>query len=97
MLQFIQRFRPFISSGAQTLGTIYKHLLDARTNQSDSRIRTLEKSLELQAALNETVEVQIKIVQASLESVQKTLRVVVLGTIATATIAGLALAVALLR
>lgn len=94
MVQFIQRFRPLISNAA---GVIYKHLLAARANHADARIAALEKGLEMQAALNETVEVQIKTVQSSLETVQKTLRIVILGVIATATLAGLALAVALLR
>ncbi len=93
MLQVIQRFRPLISSAADA---IYKHLLDARSGNSEARIGALEKGLELQAALNETVEVQIKIIQASLENVQKALRIVILGLIGTATIAALALAVALL-
>ncbi|HXF75684.1 MAG TPA: hypothetical protein VNN13_06295 [Methylomirabilota bacterium] len=93
MLQVIQRFRPLISSAADA---IYKRLLDARSGNSEARIGALEKGLELQAALNETVEVQIKIIQASLENVQKALRIVILGLIGTATIAALALAVALL-
>ena len=53
--------------------------------------------MELQAALNETVEVQIRIIQALIENVQKTLRIVMIGVIATATIAALALAVAILK
>jgi hypothetical protein len=53
--------------------------------------------LELQVALNETLEVQIKIVQALLENVQKSLRVLTIGMVATATIAALALAVAILK
>ncbi|HWO41029.1 MAG TPA: hypothetical protein VNO43_04420 [Candidatus Eisenbacteria bacterium] len=94
MLGFVQRFRPLISNAA---GAIYKYLLDARASHADARIAALEKGLEMQAALNETVEMRIKIVQSSLESVQKTLRIVILGVIATATLAGLALTVALLR
>jgi hypothetical protein len=97
MLQLIQKLRPFVTGGANTVGALYKHYLDTRTNHSDSRINALEKSLELQVALNETLEVQIKIVQALLENVQKTLRVLTIGMVATATIAALALAVAILK
>jgi hypothetical protein len=94
MLQLIQKLRPLLSSGA---GTLYKHFLDTPSNHSDVRINALEKSLELQAALNETVEVQIKIVQTSLENVQKTLHSIIFGLIAVAIVAGAALAAAVLR
>lgn len=97
MIQLIQKLRPLLAGSAGTVGALYKHFLDTRTNHNDSRINALEKSLELQVALNETLEVQIKIVQALLENVQKTLRIVTIGMVATATIAALALAVAILK
>jgi len=97
MLQLIQRLRPLISTSANAVGAFYKHLLDSRANHSDARMDALEKSIELQAALSDTMEMRIKILQESLDNVHKTLRIVVVGLIATATIAGIALAAALLR
>ena len=96
MMQLIQKLRPLAAGGAAAV-EFCKHLLDSRTNHEDSRIDALEESMELQAALNETVGVQIRIIQALLENVQRTLRIVLLGVIATATIAALALAVAILK
>src|SRR5262245_52543669 len=97
MIQLTQKLRPLVAGSASTVGVLYKHFLDTRTNHNDPRINTLEKSLELQVALNETLEVQIKIVQALLENVQKTLRILTIGMVATATIAAVALAVAVLK
>jgi len=96
MMQLIRKLRPLAAGGA-TAVEFCKRLLDSRTNHSDARINALEESMELQAALNETVGVQIRIIQALLENVQKTLRIVMIGVIATATIAALALAVAILK
>lgn len=96
MMQLIRKLRPLAAGGA-TAVEFCRHLLDSRTNHSDARIDALEESMELQAALNETVGVQIRIIQALLENVQKTLRIVMIGVIATATLAALALAVAILK
>jgi len=95
MMQLIRKLRPLAAGGA-TAVEFCKHLLDSRTNHNNARIDALEESMELQAALNETVGVQIAIIQALLEKVQRTLRIVMIGVIATATIAALALAAAIL-
>ena len=96
MMQLLQKLRPLAAGGAAAV-EFCKHVLDSRTSHSDARIDALEENMELQAALNETVEVQIRIIQALIENVQKTLRIVMIGVIATATIAALALAVAILK
>jgi len=96
MMQLIRKLRPLAAGGAAAV-EFCKHLLDSRNNHSDARIDALGQSMELQAALNETIGVQIRIIQALLENVQKTLRIVMIGVIATATIAALALAVAILK
>ena len=96
MMQLIRKLRPLAAGGA-TAVEFCRHLLDSRTNHGDARIDALEENMELQAALNETVGVQSEIIQALLENVQKTLRIVMIGVIATATIATLALAVEILK
>ena len=96
MMQLIRKLRPLAASGA-TAVEFCKHLLESRTNHEDLRLDALEESMKLQAALNESVGVQIAIIQVLLENVQKTLRIVMIGVIATATIAALALAAAILK
>ena len=96
MMQLIRKLRPLAASGA-TAVEFCRHLLDSRTNHEEPRIDALEENMKLQAALNESVGVQIAIIQALLENLQKTLRIVMIGVIATATIAALALAAAILK
>jgi hypothetical protein len=53
--------------------------------------------MEIQSVLNENVDVQIKVIHALLEKTQKKLRIVIVLLIATATVAALAFATALMR
>ncbi|HVO91374.1 MAG TPA: hypothetical protein VMT22_00950, partial [Terriglobales bacterium] len=57
----------------------------------------LEKAMEIQTVLNENVDVQIKLIHALLEKTRKKLQIVTVLLIATATVAGLAFAAALMR
>ena len=61
-----------------------------------NRLVALEKAIEVQAALNETVTFQLKVVCDLLEKSQKRLFVMTIGLIATATVAAVALAAAIL-
>jgi hypothetical protein len=51
----------------------------------------------LQAAFNEKVEVQLKIVQTLLENVQRSLKLLIIAAIATAVIAVVAILLAILK
>ena len=63
----------------------------------EARIANLEKTMRLQAALNEKVEVQLKIVETLLENIQKSLKTLIIAAIGTAVIAILAIVIALLK
>jgi hypothetical protein len=53
--------------------------------------------MQIQTTLNESVDVQIKLLYALLEKTQKKLQIAIVALIATATIAALALAAAWMR
>ena len=76
------------------ISAIRKIVADSRLGSDEARISNLEKTMGLQAALNEKVDVQLKIVQTLLENVQRSLRLL---AIATAIIAALALVLAILK
>ncbi len=59
----------------------------------EARIANLEKTMGLQAALNEKVEVQLKIVETLLENIQKSLKTLIIAAIGTAVIAILAIVI----
>jgi hypothetical protein len=61
------------------------------------RLDAVEKAMQIQTTLNESVDVQIKLLYALLEKTQKKLQIAIIALIATATIAALALAAAWMR
>jgi hypothetical protein len=61
-----------------------------------NRLEALERAAEVQAALNDSVTFQLKVVCDLLEKSRNRLFVVTLGLIATATVAAVALAAAML-
>ena len=93
----VEKFGPLILGSAPVVSAIRKVVADSRFGTDESRISNLEKTLELQAALNEKVNVQLKIVQALLENVQRSLKLLTIAAIATAIIAVVAISLALFR
>jgi uncharacterized coiled-coil protein SlyX len=74
-----------------------RKLLDDSANAGyETRLANLEKAMELQSALNESIDEQLKIVQVLLNRVQRALKILLVTVIATAMIALAALALALI-
>jgi hypothetical protein len=97
MKQLFARLRPLVSGGATALGALRKRLADLRPDHGADRLAALEKTFELQAELNETVDVQITVLQVQLAKLRKTVQFLLIALIATATLAAIALAAALMR
>ncbi len=91
------KLRPLVAGGASAASGLRKRLADLRADPSADRLLALEKTVELQAQLNETLDVQITIVQVQLAKLRRTVQLLVIVLIATATLAAIALAAALLR
>ena len=97
MKQLFAKLRPLVSGGATAVGTLRKRLADLRPDHATDRLVALEKSFELQAELNETVDVQVTVLQVQLAKLRKTVQFLLIALIATATLAAIALAAALMR
>jgi hypothetical protein len=97
MKQLIEKLRPLVSGSATAVSHLRKRLTEARPNAVEARLEALEKTMEIQATLNETVDVQVKLIHALLEQAQKRLQIVTFVLIASATVAALAFAAALMR
>jgi hypothetical protein len=97
MRQLIDKLRALIVGSAVAASNLRKHLTEAQPSVSESRLEAVERAMEIQVMVNETADAQIKLVHALLEKVQKRLQMVIIALIATATIAALALAAALLN
>lgn len=98
MRQLLTKLRPLVvAGGAAAVGALRKRLGDQRSEDSANRLTALEKSFELQAELNETVDVQITVLQVQLAKLRKTVRSLLIALIATATLAAIALAAAFMR
>ena len=93
----VEKLGPLILGSAPVISAIRKIVADSRLGSDEARISNLEKTMGLQAALNEKVDVQLKIVQTLLENVQRSLRLLAIAAIATAIIAALALVLAILK
>jgi hypothetical protein len=93
----IQRLSPLILSSAPVIGAIRKLVDDSATGGYEARVANLEKAMELQSALNESIDAQLRIVQALLKRVQRSLKILVVTVIGTAVIAVIALALVILN
>jgi hypothetical protein len=70
-----------------------RKLLDDSANAGyETRLANLEKAMELQSALNESIDEQLKSIQVLLNRVQRALKILLVTVIATAMIALAALA-----
>jgi len=97
MRQLIDKLRALIVGSAAVANSLRKRLTEARPDAAESRLEALERAMEIQVTLNETVDAQIKLVHSLLERLQKRLQIVIVALIATGTLAALALAAALMK
>jgi len=93
----LEKLGPLILGSAPVVSAIRRVVSDSRMGSDEARIANLEKTMGLQAALNEKVEVQLKIVETLLENIQKSLKTLIIAAIGTAVIAILAIVIALLK
>jgi hypothetical protein len=97
MKALLKKLGLLIPTGAAALISLRNRLAEPRSNGTEAQLDALEKAMEIQSTLNENVDVQIKVIHALLEKTQKKLRIVIVLLIATATVAALAFATALMR
>jgi hypothetical protein len=97
MKALLKKLGLLIPTGAAALISLRNRLAEPRSNSAEAQLGALEKAMEIQTVLNENVDVQIKVIHALLEKTQKKLRIVIVLLIATATVAALAFATALMR
>lgn len=98
MRKLIEKLGLLLSGSTVALSNLRKRLTESRADAIEARrLDALERAMEIQATLNEAVDVQIKLIYAMLEKVQKRLQILTIVLIATATLAALALAAAWMR
>jgi hypothetical protein len=95
--RLIERLTPLVLGTAPVISAIRNLVGDSHHDSGEVRMASLEKAMELQSALNEKSDVQLKIVQALLENVQRSLKMLILALIGTAIVAVAALAIALTK
>jgi len=97
MTQLLQKLGPLVLESAAAVSYLRKFIGESRPNGAEARLEALENAIEVQSTLNKTVDVQMNLILALLEKAQKRLLVILVALIATATLAALALAAALLK
>jgi len=92
--RLIKKLSPLVVGSAATLGLRRKSV--SSPPGLTTRLNALETVLESQGTVNENFALQLKVVYARVEMIQKQLLFMTIGLIAIATVAALALAVAIL-
>jgi hypothetical protein len=95
--RLVERLGPLVLSTAPVIGAIRKVLDGSAKEGYEAQVANLEKAMELQSALNDSIDAQLKIVQALLERVQRSLQILVIAVIGAAIIAVTALALVILN
>jgi hypothetical protein len=95
--RLVERLGPLVLTTAPVIGAIRKVLDDSAKEGHKAQVANLEKAMELQSALNDSIDAQLKIVQALLERVQRSLQILVVAVIGTAILAATALALVILN
>jgi predicted PurR-regulated permease PerM len=95
--KLIEKLTPLIIGSAPVISAIRKLVNESRMDSGEARIVNLEKAMELQSALNEKIDIQLRMIQALLANVQRTLRVLIIAVVGAVIFAISALVVALLR
>ncbi|HXT54109.1 MAG TPA: hypothetical protein VN826_06380 [Candidatus Eisenbacteria bacterium] len=97
MKDLIQKLGPILVGSATVVANLRKLLAESRPNGADARIDAIENALQVQSTLNESLDVQVRLIHELLKKTQKRLQIVVVALIATGTVAALALAVAAMK
>ena len=97
MRRLVGRLGSLVSDSASAVGVLRRRLTEPRHDATGLRLDALEHAMEIEATLNETVEMQIKLIHTLLEKTRKRLQVVTIVLIVTATVSALAFAAALMR
>ena len=97
MRELIQKLGPLVLESAAAVSYLRKRITESRPNGAEARLDAVENAMEVQSTLNNTLDVQMNIIHALLEKVQKRLQIVIVALIATGTVAALALAAALMK
>jgi hypothetical protein len=95
--KLIEKLAPLVLASAPVVSAIRKLVGDSRDDNVEARMANLEKAMELQSALNEKIDVELKIVQALLEKVQRSLKVLTIAVIVALILSVSAFAIALLK
>ena len=89
MTQLLQKLAPLVLESAAAVSYLRKFIGESRPNGTEARLDALENAIEVQSTLNKTVDVQINLILALLEKVQKRLQIILIALIATGTLAAL--------
>ena len=97
MKELIQKLGPIVLGSATVVTNLRKLLAESRPSGTEARVEALENALQVQSTLNENVDVQLRLIHELLKKTRQRLQLVIVALIATATIAALALAMAIMR
>ena len=97
MKDLIQKLGPIVLGSATVVANLRKLLAESRPNGLDARIDAIEDALQIQSTLNESVDVQVRLIHELLKKTQKRLQIVIVTLIAMGTVAALALAVEVIK
>lgn len=95
--KLIEKLAPLVLASAPVVSAIRKLVADSRDGSLEARIANLEKAMELQSALNEKIDVELKIVHTLLEKVQRFFRSLIITVIVALILAVAALTIALMK
>jgi len=97
MKDLIQKLGPIVLGSATVVANLRKLLAETRPSGADARIDAIENALQIQSTLNESLDVQVRLIQELLKKTQKRLQIVTVALIAAGTLAVLALAIAVMK
>jgi hypothetical protein len=97
MKDLIQKLGPIVLGSATVVANLRKLLAETRPSGGDARIEAIENALQIQSTLNESLDVQVRLIQELLKKTQRRLQIVTVALIAAGTLAALALAVAVMK
>ena len=93
----VEKLGPVLLGSAPVVSAIRKVMAESSSRTDEARLSNLEQTMGLQAALNEKIEVQLKIVQTLLENLGRSLKLLAVGLVGAFIIAISALIVAILK
>ena len=97
MKDLIQKLGPIVLGSATVVANLRKLLAETRPSGGDARIEAIENALQIQSTLNESLDVQVRLIQELLKKTQRRLQIVTVALIAAGTLAALALAIAVMK